>query len=142
MYSKILRLNFPKSEVKKPIVCYLVKDYNLIFNILNASVYPREEGVMVLELTGSKEDFKQGVRYLKTQGVMVKSADQEIKRTDKKCVHCGACTAICPTGALAVERPEMNVNFDHKKCSVCELCIPACPTRAMKPMPSGTAFFK
>ncbi|MBW2238855.1 MAG: NIL domain-containing protein, partial [Deltaproteobacteria bacterium] len=36
MYSKILILRFPKTEVAKPIVCYLVKDYDLTFNILNA----------------------------------------------------------------------------------------------------------
>ncbi|MBU4388043.1 MAG: NIL domain-containing protein, partial [Proteobacteria bacterium] len=38
MYSKILILRFPKTVVQKPIVCYLVKDYDLTFNILNATV--------------------------------------------------------------------------------------------------------
>ena len=58
MYSKILILRFPKTEAGKPIVCYLAKDYNLTFNILNASVYPRREGVAVLELSGSRKDFR------------------------------------------------------------------------------------
>ena len=48
MYSKILILRFPKTEVEKPIVCYLSKDFDLTFNILNASILPRKEGVMVL----------------------------------------------------------------------------------------------
>ena len=141
MYSKILILRFPKTEAGKPIVCYLAKDYNLTFNILNASVYPRREGVAVLELSGSRKDFREGLKYLKSQGVQVQNASQEVKRMKKKCTHCGACTAVCPTGALAVIRPDMTVAFDQKKCSVCELCIPACPTRAMVARPTNKAFF-
>jgi len=141
MYSKILILRFPATEVEKPIVCYLVKDYDLTFNILNAAVLPRKEGVMVMELTGTRKNFKDGVQYLKNQGVQVENASQEIKRIKKKCTHCGACTAVCPTKALYIQRPEMTVEFDHKKCSVCELCVPACPTRAMEIRPTNKAFF-
>ncbi len=141
MYSKILVLRFPKTEVEKPIVCYLVKDYDLTFNILNAAVLPRKEGIMVLELSGTRKNFKEGVKYLKSQGVQVQNASQEVKRTKKKCTHCGACTAVCPTGALAVQRPEMLVDFNQKKCSVCELCLMACPSRAMEARPTNKAFF-
>jgi len=141
VHSKILILRFPKTEVEKPIVCYLAKDYDLTFNILNAAVLPRKEGIMVLELTGTRKNFKEGVKYLKDQGVHVQNASQEVKRIKKQCTHCGACTAVCPTGALAVQRPEMYVDFDQKKCSVCELCLPACPTRAMETRPTNKAFF-
>ena len=141
MYSKILILRFPKTVVQKPIVCYLVKDYDLTFNILNAAVLPRKEGVMVLELSGTRKNFKEGVQYLKTQGVHVQNASQEVKRDNKKCTHCGACTAVCPTGALSIIRPEMEVVFDQKKCSVCELCVLACPPRAMEVRPTKNTFF-
>jgi ferredoxin len=140
VHSKILILRFQKTEVQKPIVCYLAKDYDLTFNILNATILPRKEGLMVLELSGSKKNFNEGVRYLKEQGVNVQNASQEIKRIQKKCTHCGACTAVCPTGALSVRRPDMFVDFDQKKCSVCELCIPACPPRAMEVRPTNTVF--
>ncbi len=141
MYSKILILRFPKTEVQKPIVCHLAKDYDLTFNILNASVFPRKEGIMVLELLGSKKNYQEGVKYLREQGVHVQNASQEIKRIKKKCTHCGACTAVCPTGALSVHRPEMSVDFNQKICSVCELCVPTCPTRAMEIRPTNKAFF-
>jgi ferredoxin len=142
VYSKILILRFPKTEVEKPIVCYLVKDYNLTFNILNAAVLPRKEGIMVLELAGTKKNFKEGVKYLRDQGVHVQNASQEVKRIINKCTHCGACTAVCPTNALYIQRPDMSVDFDQQKCSVCELCVPACPTRAMEARPTNKAFFK
>lgn len=141
MYSKILILRFPKTEVHKSLVCNLVKDYDLTFNILNASISPREEGSMVLELSGTRKQFKEGVRYLKNQGVVVKNASQEVRRIDRKCTHCGFCTAVCPTEALRVQRPEMFVVFDQTKCSICELCLSACPTRAMQISPSDQTSF-
>lgn len=136
MYSKILLLRFPKTEVKKPVVCMLARDYDLVFNILNAGILPRKEGYMVLELSGTKKNFKEGVKYLKSQGVNVQNASQEVDRIDEKCTHCGSCTAVCPTGALSVQRPEMRVVYDQQKCSVCELCVTACPPRAMRIHPS------
>lgn len=141
MYSKILSLRFPKTEVHKPIVCNLVRHYNLVFNILNAGILPRKEGFMVLELSGTRKNFKEGVQYLKSQGVDVQNASQEVKRDDNACIHCGACTAVCPTGALSIRRPEMEVVFDQTKCSICELCVTACPPRAMKVRATNQAFF-
>jgi len=142
VYSKILVLRFSKQEVQKPVVCYLTRDYDLIFNILNATVLPRKEGIMVLEISGTKKNFREGVKYLKNQGIHVENASQEVKRDNNKCTHCGACTAVCPTGALSVERPEMSVNFEQKKCSICELCVPACPTRAMEIRQISQTFFE
>jgi len=142
LHSKILILRFDKTEVQKPVVCYLARDYDLIFNILNAAVLPRKEGIMVLEISGTRKNYREGVKYLKDQGVHVESASQEISRDKKKCTHCGACTAVCPTGALSVERPEMSVKFEHEKCSICELCVPACPTRAMEIRQISQTFFE
>jgi ferredoxin len=141
VYSKILILRFPRTEVQKPVVCDLAKKFDLTFNILNATIFPRQEGLMVLELYGSRKNFKEGVTYLKDQGVDVKNASQNVKRVDKKCTHCGSCTAVCPTDALSIKRPEMRVVFDQQKCSLCELCIATCPTRAMKTTPSAKTFF-
>ncbi|MGD9210363.1 MAG: NIL domain-containing protein [Desulfobacteraceae bacterium] len=142
MYSKILILRFPITEVQKPLVCNLVKRFNLTFNILNATVFPRREGSMVLELYGQKKNFKEGVKYLKEQGVKVQNASQEIKRDEDRCTHCGACTAVCPTSALSIQRPEMLVIFNQRRCSVCELCITACPSRAIISRPKNGVFFE
>ena len=132
MYSKMLSLRFPKQVVNEPITVNLVKEFDLSFNILKATIYPRKEGFMVLQLSGHKKNFQMGVRYLKSLGIKVESIGQDIKRDEDKCFQCGACTAVCPTGALYIKRPEMEVVFDTDMCSACELCVSACLARAME----------
>ncbi|MEJ5347640.1 MAG: NIL domain-containing protein [Desulfosoma sp.] len=131
MYARMLVLRFPKEIVDKPIVTNLVRNYNLSFNILKAQIFPRKEGLMVMELRGNRKDYERGLQYLKDIGVIVESIAQGIRRDEEKCYQCGACTAVCPTGALHIKRPEMEVLFDAERCSACELCVKTCPARAM-----------
>ena len=132
MTTKKIVLHFSKENWNRPIVYRLVKDFNLSFNILKANVLPRQESFMVLELSGPKTDFKEGLDYLAEMGVGVESIEKDIVRVEQKCIHCGACTAVCPTGSLSIHRKTMEVVFDSSKCSACELCIKACPPRAME----------
>lgn len=132
MYSKTVSLRFPRDIVNDPIVVALVKDFDLSFNVLKAVIYPRKEGLMVLQLSGHRKNFKEGVRYLKKIGVKVESIGQDIRRNEETCTQCGACTAVCPTGALHIKRPEMEVLFDIEQCSACEWCVAACPVHAME----------
>lgn len=132
MISRKIVLHFPKQSWDQPVVCYLSKDFDLIFNILKAEVTPKEEGLLVLELTGTESQYKKGIKYLKEQGVKVQPLSQDVVRIESKCTHCGACLAVCPTLALDVDRESCLVDFDAQKCIGCELCIPACPPRAME----------
>jgi len=130
--SKRVVLHFPHRLVDVPIVCRLVKDYDLDFNILKAYVTPREEGLVVLELSGGKPNFKKGLEYLKKVGVRVQPLSQDVVRNDTRCTHCGACVTVCPVGALVLEPLTRKIHFYENKCIACELCVKACPTRAME----------
>lgn len=141
MVSKILMLRFPATAIQKPVVCDLGKEFDLSFIILHARIFPRKEGLMVLELSGEKKNYDEGIRYIKSQGISVQSAEQELTRNEDTCTHCGACTAVCPTGALSVKRPEMLVEFNKNKCSVCQLCVVTCPTRSMGFQSFDESFF-
>ncbi|MDD5292174.1 MAG: NIL domain-containing protein [Candidatus Omnitrophica bacterium] len=132
MVSKKIVLHFPHKLVDQPIVYKLVKDYDLNFNILKASVTPEEEGLLVLELSGEKKNYEQGVKYLKEAGVKVQPLSQDIIRNEERCTHCGVCVPICPSAALVVDPVTRKVNFYNDKCIACELCIKACPVRAME----------
>ena len=132
MYSRIYVLRFPRETSDQPIICKLVKQYEVDFNILKATILPHDEGLMVLELMGHKNNMKEALDYLKSFGVRIESVSTIICRDDEKCFQCGACTGICPASALYLHRPDMAVIFDPEKCTGCGLCVPACPVRAME----------
>jgi ferredoxin len=125
-------LHFPRSLVDQPIIYKLVRDYDLQFNILKASVTPNEEGLLVLELSGDRDSYEGGVKYLSEVGVKIQPLSRDIYRNEERCTHCGACVVICPTAAFVVDQPSRRVKFLDKKCIVCGLCIKACPPRAME----------
>jgi len=129
--SRKIVLKFPHRLVDQPIICNLVKQYNLDFNILKAQITPNEEGLLVVELKGEDKSFKEGMRFLKKTGVLMEPLSKDVNRDEIRCTHCGACLAVCSTGALAIDRCTMMVIFDNEKCIACELCIKACPPRAM-----------
>jgi ferredoxin len=132
MTTKRIVLHFPHRLVDEPIVYKLVKDYELKFNILKAFVTPQEEGLMVLELSGKDENFKNGIEYLQSSGVKIQPLSEDIIRNESKCTHCGVCVPICPTNALVVDPATRKVDFHNDKCIACELCVKICPTRAME----------
>lgn len=125
-------LHFPHRLVDQPIICKLIKDYDLEFNILKASVTPKEEGLLVLELSGEEKNYKRGIRYLKDTGVKIQSLSQDVIRNEEKCTHCGVCITSCPTDALVVDSSTRKVNFYNDKCMACELCVKVCPYQAME----------
>ena len=132
MASKRIVLKFPHRLVEQPIIYRMVKDYDLEFNILKAYITPKEEGLLVLELTGEDKSFNEAISYVKKLGVSVQPLSKDIKRNEEKCTHCGACVPICPTEALVVDPKTRKVEFYSEKCIACELCIKACPPRAME----------
>ena len=130
--SKKIVLKFPARLVEKPIVSRLIKDYNLEFSILRASIAPDEEGLLVLELKGERQDYKDGIAYLKRAGVEIQPLSKDVTRNEARCTDCGACVISCPTDAFEVDSKTRKVRFITDKCIACELCIKVCPPRAME----------
>ena len=85
-----------------------------------------------MELSGNQRNFDNGIRFLKDKGLKVEPLSKSVNQNSDKCVHCGACTAFCPTDALSFEPGTRKVVFDPEKCNGCELCVSACPVRAME----------
>ncbi len=130
MVTKRIVIKFPHSLVDKPIIYNLVKEFDLAFNILQAKITPKEEGLLIIELSGKKENYAKGLKYLTDLGISVQPLSQDVTRNEKRCTHCGVCVSICPTQALFRDKDNM-VEFDPSKCVGCELCVRACPPRAM-----------
>jgi ferredoxin len=132
MQKKRVVLNFPPHLIDQAVTYKLIKDYDLMINILRARITPKEQGRLVLEITGKKAALEAGIDYLREVGVEIQPLAQDVKWHEDRCTHCTACISICPTKALDVERKQMVVSFKRDKCIACELCIPACPYQAVE----------
>jgi ferredoxin len=132
MASRKYVLKFPARLVDRPIASELVSGYGLVVNILRARVEPDEEGMLVVELTGDKEKVEAGLAHVRGFGVEVEPLSKDITWHEDMCTECTACRSVCPTAALSVSGPGMEVRFDKDECIACELCIPACPYGAVE----------
>jgi ferredoxin len=132
MQKKRVVLSYPPHLVDQPIMSRLIKDFDLTINIMRARVTPKEQGRLVLEITGKRAALEGGMNYLKEVGVEIQPLAQDVKWHEDRCTHCTACLSVCRTKALDVERPKMEVSFKRDRCIACELCIPVCPYQAME----------
>lgn len=128
---KIVYLSFPPEVSGRPVVCNLLRKFDLSFNILKADISPRHEGTMTLEVSGREDEFRKGIGYLKENGVRITPVAHKIFRDEDTCIHCGVCTAMCPTDALTLDRETLKIVFDVDRCSACGMCTRVCPVKCM-----------
>ena len=132
MQKKRVVLSFPPQMIDQAVTYKLIKDFDLMINILRARITPKEQGRLVVEITGKKPALDAGINYLKEVGVEIQPLAQDVKWHEDRCVHCTACVSICPPKALELDRTKMDVSFKKDKCFACELCLPVCPYQAME----------
>ena len=131
MQKKRVILTFPANLIAQPVTYRLTVDYDLVPNILRANITPNEEGVLMVELSGKRENLNRGLDYLRSIGVGIKPLGGDVSYDEEKCTHCTACITVCPTGALELDREKMMVSFLREKCIACGLCIGPCPYHAL-----------
>lgn len=122
-------LIFSPESYSKPITYYLVKNFDLRINILRAEVTPGEEGHLLMELEGEDENILQALQFLQDEQIKAIPANKQIAVNKDDCIHCGACTAVCFSGAIVMNRETWQTEFHPEDCIVCGLCINACPLR-------------
>ena len=77
MARRRLKLIFGSSLVKEPVIYQLGKQFDLVTNIRRADVM-REQGWVLLEVTGEPDELERGVAYLESRGVTVEPAEGDL----------------------------------------------------------------
>ena len=124
-------LRFPQEHFSKPITYRLVKEYNLMINILRAEVVANKAGELIMDIEGSEQDIAEAIDFTAHEGIEFRILKSGITLDEERCVHCGACTSVCPSGALTLRRDDWSLVFAPEKCFACELCVKSCPVRAI-----------
>lgn len=70
-------LTFPKELVKEPILCWLAKKFDVIFNIRGSTV-TAEMGLVALEIDGEQSEVDKSIRWLKEKGVLVEPIEKNV----------------------------------------------------------------
>jgi ferredoxin len=120
-------LRFPADTVNEPITYTLIKEYDVLINILNADITHGKEGNLLIEMAGQEENINEAVVYLEDKEVEISPVVKTILFNETDCIHCGACSSVCFPGALNMDTVSRKLQFSPEKCVACELCIRACP---------------
>jgi ferredoxin len=117
MATKRLTLNFPPHLIDQPVTYQLITEHNLKVNILRARITPREWGRLVVEISGKKKNLDAGLQFATELGLDIKPLAQDVSWHEDKCIECTACSSVCPTGALSVERKRCGSRLSRKNAS-------------------------
>ena len=72
-----LKLIFGPAMVKEPVIYQLGKQFEIVTNIRRADV-TRDQGWVLLEITGEPDELDRGVLYLESRGVKVEPAEGDL----------------------------------------------------------------
>ena len=59
-----------------------------------------------------------------------RAREPEFMWRKERCIACGECQSVCPTGAISLSEGFLNV--DQSKCDLCRACVKACTSQALE----------
>ena len=77
MARRRLKLIFGPDLVKEPVIYHLGRNFEIVTNIRRADV-TRDQGWVLLEVTGEPDELDRGVEYLESRGVRVEPAEGDL----------------------------------------------------------------
>lgn len=72
-----VKLTFPQSLIKEPVIFSMAKQFNVMPNIRRARI-TETVGEMVLELEGNDDDLYKGIAFLKEKGIEVEMVEGDV----------------------------------------------------------------
>jgi L-aspartate semialdehyde sulfurtransferase ferredoxin len=121
--------HFPPEIINLPLTYTLVKDFDIKVNILNADLSAGRTGKLVMELDAEKDSLDRALEFIGNSKIGYTEIKKQLTFKENLCVACGACTAVCFSGALVQDRGSWEIHFDPENCILCGLCVSACPLK-------------
>lgn len=70
MTNQVVRLNYPSTLLRVPIINQLIKQYDLTVNIMRAQI-DNEQGWIEIQLAGNIQTIEDAIEWLRLQGINV-----------------------------------------------------------------------
>jgi len=77
MARRRIKLIFSPSLVKEPVIYQLGHKFEIVTNLRRADV-TRDQGWVLLEMTGESDELDRGVEYLESRGIKVEPAEGDL----------------------------------------------------------------
>ncbi len=68
-----VKLTYPPDLLDQPVIYSLIKQFDLVTNIRNASIGGGEQGWLIIDLEGSPASIEQALAWAREQGVTVEN---------------------------------------------------------------------
>lgn len=120
-------MRFPSHLHEMPRIAEVIIETGAKINIDRANV-DAVRGELIIDVPSDKE--ARVAALFRERGVEVRKLMKLIAWDEERCIHCGACISVCPTGVFKFD-PLWNVYLDEEKCIQCEICVKACPLGAL-----------
>jgi ABC-type methionine transport system ATPase subunit len=76
MTTQSLRLNYPPTLLRRPIIHQLIREFEIAVNIVQARI-TLEEGWLEIEISGEEHVIDDALTWLKEQGIEVTGLDNQ-----------------------------------------------------------------
>ena len=70
-------LTFPKKLVREPVLCWLAREFDILFN-LRGSTVTAEMGLIALEVNGERAEVEKAIHWLEGKGVVVEPIEKNV----------------------------------------------------------------
>ncbi len=77
MARRRIKLTFNREMVTEPVIYQLGREHAIVTNIRRADI-SRDEGWVLLEITGEPDELERGIAYLESRGLRVDPAEGDL----------------------------------------------------------------
>jgi len=103
------------------------------FEIVQDSLIQTDPEEEFVKLKTQAEDLKKQLQAINARIRELEGGSKKIARAacvnPAKCIACGICEKVCPTGAISIAAG--NACIDLTKCTGCGRCVSQCPQAAL-----------
>jgi len=126
-----LKIDFNEGNVQGSVTRILVSEFDFVPNILKAEIEGDGSGIMIVSINASQDRIKACIERLTSLGYIVSVMNFHIIHDDDRCWSCGACTSVCPTKTIYLDKDTYEFRAHPDTCIACGSCIDACAVKAL-----------
>ena len=128
---KKIKIDFNEGNVQGSVAYILVSEFNLVPNILKAEIDGDGSGVMIVSIVADDDTMKACIERLNSLGYIASTMVSHITHDDERCFSCGACTSLCPTKSIFLDKDTYEFRMNPDSCIACGSCIDSCSVKAL-----------